>query len=89
MPPTDSALHDAKEIDLILEGDGKLCPLEIKKTATPDQCLTRGFGLIGTPKFQERNRNAKAALAKWVHPLGFITPSIFIAERESHMRNGN
>lgn len=27
--------HDAKEIDLIIEADGKLHPLEIKKTATP------------------------------------------------------
>jgi predicted AAA+ superfamily ATPase len=33
--------RDAKEIDVILEGDGKLCPLEIKKTATPDKRLTR------------------------------------------------
>ncbi|MBR4424606.1 MAG: ATP-binding protein [Oscillospiraceae bacterium] len=38
--------RDAKEIDAILEGDGKLCPLEIKKTATPDKRLTRVFGVI-------------------------------------------
>ena len=38
--------RDAKEIDVILEGDGKLCPLEIKKTATPDKRLTRVFGVI-------------------------------------------
>lgn len=30
--------RDAKEIDVILEGDGKLCPLEIKK----QPCLTNG-----------------------------------------------
>ncbi len=38
--------RDAKEIDVILEGDGKLCPLEIKKTATPDKRLTRVFKVI-------------------------------------------
>lgn len=38
--------RDAKEIDVILEGDGKLCPLEIKKTAMPDKRLTRIFGVI-------------------------------------------
>ena len=38
--------RDAKEINVILEGDGKLCPLEIKKTATPDKRLTRVFGVI-------------------------------------------
>lgn len=37
---------DAKEIDLIMEGDGKLYPLEIKKTATPAPQLTRVFKLI-------------------------------------------
>ena len=37
---------DAREIDVILEGDGKLCPLEIKKTATPDKRITRAFSLI-------------------------------------------
>lgn len=38
--------RDAKEIDVLLEGDGKLCPLEIKKTAVPDKRLTRVFGVI-------------------------------------------
>jgi predicted AAA+ superfamily ATPase len=38
--------RDAKEIDVVLEGDGKLCPLEIKKTATPDKRLTRVFNVI-------------------------------------------
>lgn len=37
---------DAKEIDVLLEGDGKLCPLEIKKTATPDRRLVRTFSVI-------------------------------------------
>ena len=38
--------RDAREIDVILEGDGKLCPLEIKKTATPDRRLTRAFEAV-------------------------------------------
>ena len=38
--------RDAREIDVVLEGDGKLCPLEIKKTALPDKRLTRVFGVI-------------------------------------------
>lgn len=38
--------RDAKEIDVILEGDGRLCPLEIKKTAVPDKRIVRTFGVI-------------------------------------------
>ena len=37
---------DAREIDLILEQDGKLFPMEIKKMATPPRKLTRVFELI-------------------------------------------
>jgi len=37
---------DTKEIDLIIEGNGKLYPIEIKKTATPDIRLTRVFKVI-------------------------------------------
>ena len=44
--------RDAKEIDVILEGDGKLCPLEIKKTATPDKRLTRVFKVIDKSPLQ-------------------------------------
>lgn len=38
--------RDAKEIDVLLEGDGMLCPLEIKKTAQPDKRLTQVFSVI-------------------------------------------
>lgn len=38
--------RDAKEIDVIIEGDGMLCPLEIKKTATPDKRIVRTFNVI-------------------------------------------
>ncbi len=44
--------RDAKEIDVILEGDGRLCPLEIKKTATPDKRLTRVFKVIDKSPLQ-------------------------------------
>lgn len=44
--------RDAKEIDVIMEGDGKLCPLEIKKTATPDKRLVRTFGVIDKAPLQ-------------------------------------
>ena len=38
--------RDAKEIDVILEGNGKLFPLEIKKTAMPDKRIVRTFDII-------------------------------------------
>lgn len=38
--------RDSKEIDVILEGDGKLYPLEIKKTATPDRRVVKTFEVI-------------------------------------------
>ena len=44
--------RDAKEIDVVLESDGRLCPLEIKKTATPDKRLTRVFGVIDKSPLQ-------------------------------------
>lgn len=44
--------RDAKEIDVILEGDGKLCPLEIKKTATPDRRIVRTFSVIDKSPLQ-------------------------------------
>jgi len=34
---------DLKEIDLIIEADGKLSPIEIKKIASPTPQLTRVF----------------------------------------------
>lgn len=37
---------DTKEIDLLIEGDGELHPVEVKKTATPDQRLLSVFKVI-------------------------------------------
>lgn len=44
--------RDAKKIDVIMEGDGKLCPLEIKKTATPDKRIIKAFGVIDKSPLQ-------------------------------------
>ena len=38
--------RDAKEIDVLIEGDGKLCPVEIKKTAAPDKRIIKTFDVI-------------------------------------------
>ncbi|WP_333593976.1 DUF4143 domain-containing protein [Anaerospora hongkongensis] len=37
---------DNKEIDILLEDSGKLYPMEIKKTATPQKQLTRVIDVI-------------------------------------------
>ncbi len=44
--------RDAKEIDVVIEGDGKLCPLEIKKTAAPDKRIIRTFGVLGKAELE-------------------------------------
>ncbi|MBQ4289481.1 MAG: ATP-binding protein [Clostridia bacterium] len=44
--------RDAKEIDIVIETDGKLHPLEIKKTALPDRKLTRAFNVIDRPPYE-------------------------------------
>ena len=43
---------DAKEIDLLMERDGKLFPVEIKKMATPPKKLTKVFDLIDKSPLQ-------------------------------------
>lgn len=53
---------DAKEIDLILERDGKLFPVEIKKMASPPKKLTRVFDLIDKSPLQ-RGTGAVVCLA--------------------------
>ena len=44
--------RDAKEIDVVIESDGKLCPLEIKKTASPDKRMIRTFGVLGKAELE-------------------------------------
>ncbi len=43
---------DAREIDLLLEQDGKLFPIEIKKMAAPQKKLTKVFELIDKSPLQ-------------------------------------
>lgn len=38
--------RDAKEIDVIIESDGKLHPIEIKKTASPDKRIVKNFRVL-------------------------------------------
>lgn len=44
--------RDTKEIDVIMERDGRLFPLEIKKTVSPDNRLTRVFRTIDKSPLQ-------------------------------------
>jgi hypothetical protein len=44
--------RDAKEIDLLMEGDGKLHPIEIKKTGSPEKKMTNVFGVIDKSPLQ-------------------------------------
>ena len=37
---------DNKEIDLLMEGDGTLYPMEIKKTTSPEKRMTDSFTVI-------------------------------------------
>jgi predicted AAA+ superfamily ATPase len=54
---------DNKEIDMILESDGKLFPLEIKKTATPGSRLTRVFKVLDKSAL-ERGTGAVLCMAE-------------------------
>ena len=54
--------RDAKEIDVIWEENGKLHPLEIKKTANPDKRIVRTFGAIEKSPL-ERGTGAVLCLA--------------------------
>ena len=38
--------RDAQEIDLVLESDGELHPLEIKKTASPNAGMAHAFKVL-------------------------------------------
>lgn len=46
---------DMKEIDLIIEADGKLSPIEIKKTATPASQLTNVFKTLDRANIKRGN----------------------------------
>ena len=54
---------DAKEIDLLLERDGKLFPVKIKKMATPPKKLIKVFDLIEKSPLQ-RGTGAVLSISK-------------------------
>ena len=55
--------RDAKEIDVVLEENGKLYPLEIKKTAAPDRRITNTFAVVNRSPL-ERGTGAVLCLAR-------------------------
>lgn len=38
--------HDGREIDIVIECDGELHPVEIKRTASPNKAMTRSFSVL-------------------------------------------
>jgi predicted AAA+ superfamily ATPase len=44
---------DSNEIDLIIENDGKLSPIEIKKSANPSPELLRAFNVLNKPNIKK------------------------------------
>lgn len=54
---------DTKEIDLLMESDGQLHPMEIKKTATPEKKMIRNFSVIEKSSLQ-RGTGAVLCLAE-------------------------
>lgn len=55
--------RDAKEIDVVLEENGKLYPMEIKKTAAPDRRITNTFAVVNRSPL-ERGTGAVLCLAQ-------------------------
>lgn len=55
--------RDAKEIDVVLEENGKLYPLEIKKTVAPDRRITNTFAVVNRSPL-ERGAGAVLCLAQ-------------------------
>lgn len=55
--------RDAKEIDVVLEENGKLYPLEVKKTAAPDRRITNTFAVVNRSPL-ERGTGAVLCLAQ-------------------------
>ncbi len=60
---------DAREIDLLLEQDGKLFPIEIKKMAAPPKKLTKVFDLIDKSPL-ERGTGAVLCMADKLGAFG-------------------
>lgn len=71
---------DAKEIDLLIETDGKLHPVEIKKTAHPEKRMTAAFSVLDKTTLK-RGTGAVICLANGLSTLSqdtLIVPSWYI-----------
>ena len=69
-----------KEIDLIIEENGILCPVEIKKTAAPDKSAVKAFGVLKNSERQLAN-GAVICMSDAVIPIdagSIIVPSNLI-----------
>ena len=65
---------DAKEIDLLIETDGKLHPVEIKKTAHPEKRMTTAFSVINKTPL----KNGTGAVICLADGLSALSESILI-----------
>ncbi len=75
-----TAIKDSKKIDLLIEADGKLHPVEIKKTAHPEKRMTAAFSVIDKTPL-ERGTGAVICLADGLSALNqdiLIIPSWYI-----------
>jgi predicted AAA+ superfamily ATPase len=67
---------DSKEIDLVLEGDGLLLPLEIKKSSSPAKGMIASFSALEKPPLR-RGAGALICLAEHLSAFdrnNFIVP---------------
>ena len=65
---------DAREIDIVLEHDGILNPLEIKKTSNPGSELTKVFALLD-----------KASVPRGKGAIICMKPSVGVIDRENYI----
>ena len=67
-------IKDAKEIDIILEHDGVLNPIEIKKTSNPSTELTKVFSLLD-----------KASVPRAKGAILCMKPELNVLDRENYI----
>jgi len=60
--------NDQKEIDFVIETNGKLYPIEVKKTATPSLSDTKSFDVLKSLK-KETGEGAVICLRESVIPI--------------------
>lgn len=65
---------DSKEIDVVLEQNGELHPIEIKKTSNPGTELTRVFSLLD-----------KASMARGKGAIICMSPNVGVIDRDNYI----